>query len=555
MASSRLSGAVSFLNLTKNRPAQLAAFPLVTALLLCVGLTTKSGVGFCFVALVPLAIVIVAPKVPRSTYASAYLAGLAIHLVGMAWVLECYRYENMVGPYLVQWFWIGTWGGVLLVGLLATGRFIYQRQPMPMAVLMPVLWVTYEFIRHEMADIATGTGFPWLKLGTGTADYRYLVQVADLGGEYLLSFLVAMVAGSIVDFIRLFTNKKNRGPRIVAAWAVAGSMILLLAANGYGIWRISQSSGEPGPTVGLLGELELPPIIDSKRLQFFFGGDAERPRHADLLLWPELAYHHTIVDTLANGTSGVARKKKRISTIGLFRQNGVNHARRYLEQTSKEIGTTVVIGCERKQVTGTKVITYNSMACADPLEGYQGCYDKVNLVPGAESSMRSAGEFNRDEFEYGRGDCYRVFNVPTKGASYRFATAICYDLCFGQHFLHPSASDQGERPDFLVQIGAEGQDSSDVLATRMLRYARLRAIESRRSLVRNVTFGYSALIDSNGDTRTVLPTTPISTPTWLGAVPIDDRYSFYAFHGDWVAYSSCLALVALAVINPRFSLA
>ncbi|NOY30301.1 MAG: apolipoprotein N-acyltransferase [Planctomycetes bacterium] len=492
----------------------LAVLPLLTAALLCASLTTQWGAELCYVALVPFAYALRASALPRATYAAAYLAGLAVHLVGMSWVLDCYRYENAVGPYAVQWFWIGTWGGALFVAAFALGRVLAARSRLPMTVLLPLLWVTYEFIRHEMAELITGTGFPWLKLGTALLDSRYLVQIADLGGEYLLSFLVAMVSGTLVDlFLALSPNRMEKfWPAPVSCLVLC---LVMIASTGYGYWRVHQPSGNEGPTVVLMGELDLPPLLPPERLR-----EATGTRHADLLLWPELAYHHTIRDASIKSS-----------------------ARCHLTHSAKELGCTLVIGCKRIQGANS----YNSLACADSTEGFQGCYDKINLVPGAEAPMRGTELFDASNFSYQRGQDLRVFRLPTKTGVYRFAPAICYDLCFGQHFRKSQTQDI----DFLVQCGAEGQDKSDEVARWMLRYARLRAIENRRSLVRNATFGYSALIDGNGVVQVALTTDPITSPTWLGAVPIDTRWSFYAYWGDWIAYVACFATMGLALTRFR----
>ena len=163
-----------------------------------------------------------------------------------------------------------------------SSSIVESRCRLPMTVLLPLLWVTYEFVRHEMAELITGTGFPWLKLGTALVENRTLVQVADLGGEYLLTFLVALISGPLVDL--LLALSPNRTTKF---WPILVSCLVMIASTGYGHWRINQSSGVAGPTVVLMGELDLPPLLPPARLKETTGD-----RHADLLLWPELAYHH-----------------------------------------------------------------------------------------------------------------------------------------------------------------------------------------------------------------------------------------------------------------------
>ena len=578
----------------------LAAAPLVTAVLLVACLLSPGSSVLCYIALAPIGLAMTARQLPRSAYASAYLAGLLVHLAGMAWVLNCYRYESTWGPYAIQWYWIGVWGGALLAGAFALGRLLSWRCRLPMTLLLPMLWVVLEFVRHEMAEVVTGTAFPWLKLGTTIADNQHLVQIADLGGEYLLTFLVAMVNGAVVDAMRIF-YVEDRKRRLMLAYAGTMALALLAMALGYGHWRLGQSTGKQGPTVCLLGEVDLPPLLSRKRLTVV--SDHQRPsdssgqqgRMADLLLWPELAYHHRIVEVdplttkTSSPTTGLgpqtqekqstlarrASEENRIYCQSLLTKASLAHrasvvfvagpdsmevnrmgadkhfATHYLEQTSRNLGATLVIGCERQQITGERVQHFNSLACVDPVMGFQGCYDKINLVPGAEAPISDPGTEDGVKDGYSRGKTPRVFCLPTESGTYHFGAAICYDICFGQHFRQSRA----DNVDFFVQCGSEGQDTSGRVAQWMLRYSRLRAVENRRSVVRNANFGYSALIDGNGRVLSSLPPVPITEPAWLGSVPIDRRWSFYVHWGDWIAYLACVMVFIWGIVDRRPSAA
>ena len=208
---------------------------------------------------------------------------------------------------------------------------------------------------------------------------------------------------------------------------------------------------------------------------------------------------------------------------------------------------TLLIGCEHLHHSEREVRLCNSVACSDHVVGFQGCYDKRYLVPAAETaSVRDAeGPF------YVPGQNVEVFLATTPQGAYRFGTAICYDLCFGAHFRDLLGAEQ--TVDFFVQCGAEGQDRDQVVADRMLRFARLRAVESRRPLVRNVTLGHSALIDGNGVVREALPPEPLTEPYWLGAIPLDGRRSFYAVYGDWIAQLSCSAVAIMTLLSLQYA--
>ena len=498
------------------RDRLVAVCPLVTAVLLCLCLTTPAAVVCCWVALVPFGLSLAARRVPRATFAAAYLAGFAVHLVGMSWVLDCYRYENRWGPYLFEWFWIGVYGGLLLVFTLAVGRTIFQRLRVPMMILLPSLWVSFEIVRQELAGWIVGIDFPWLKLGTALIESPRLVQQADLGGEFLLTLFVAFINGSVLDLsMATYRHRKLRFAHLLPRVTVAG--VVILAATGYGEWRLDQIESSEGPNVCLLGEIDLPPILPVERLYENFPQDSDASQRGHLVLWPELAYHHPIVDAASDSPD-----------LG----------RQYLEETAQRLQATLVIGCEH-QIDSAR---YNAVACVDPEGSFLGCYDKRSLVPGVEDDVGAA---------YAPGRSAGVFRLSTPQAVYHFGAAICYDLCFSAHFRELRQEAYGTRGvDFFVQSGAEGQDRDDVLADWMLRYARLRAVENRRPLVRNATLGHSALIDGNGTVRKILPTTPIEAPTWFGAIPLDKRFSLYAVAGDWVG-GLCLTTLGVLLTLSR----
>ena len=510
------------------RIAVLAAFPLFSGILLCICLTTPRSVGLCWIALIPFGMAMASSKVPRAAYAAAYLAGLAVHLMGMSWVLDCYRYDNLWGPYLLPWFWIGTYGGVLFALTLAVGRFLALRSRIPFTILMPCLWVAMELVRHLAAGVVTGVEFPWLKLGMVLTEYPYLFQVADLGGEFLLTFLVALVNGALLDVARSLFRFRSLSPYRQLFFPLTATALLIFAF-GYGQWRLCQLAFTEGPTVCLMGEIDLPPLLPAERLQTAFRQQtsAVQPHHANLLVWPELAYHHKIID-LAEADSPAADK---------------NRARHILTETARRLRTTLVIGCERLVQGPRTSQRFNSVACSDHVEGFQGCYDKRFLVPAAETSPRTLS----DTLLYTPGSGVIVFHTTTPTGVYRFGTSICYDVCFSDHFRDTR---QGAEPiDFFVQSGAEGQDRDHVVADRMLRFARLRAVENRRPLVRNVTLGHSALVDGNGMVRRALPPEPIVSPMWLGPIPLDSRTSVYAVTGDWIAHVAWVTITILVLLT------
>src|SRR5262249_35468908 len=115
-----------------------------------------------------------------------------------------------------------------------------------------------------------------------------------------------------------------------------------------------------------------------------------------------------------------------------------------------------------------------------------------------------------------------------------------------------SLADGAEPPvDFLVNMTNDGWFNGTEEHEQHLAISRFRAIEARRSLVRSVNMGISAVIDGNG--RVVA----LPGPTWgeskkvaaafAATVPVDSRTSVYAMTGDWLP-RGCAVLLGVSLI-------
>lgn len=169
--------------------------------------------------------------------------------------------------------------------------------------------------------------------------------------------------------------------------------------------------------------------------------------------------------------------------------------------------------------------TFNSLAILQAGREY-GMYDKCNLVPWSEFVPWS----NRRLLS--PGPRCKTFDMN----GYRLGVAICYDICFSD-FMRTLAAD---RPDFIVIAANEAADPSMMLAHALMAQSRLRAIEMRRTLIRNANGGYSGIIDGSGCQRLV--ETNFRDPIVCGSIPVDRRLSLYVILGFWLPIGCCLAL-------------
>ena len=128
-------------------------------------------------------------------------------------------------------------------------RSIDRRYRMPAAVSVPLVWVSFEFLRGYVL----ANGFGWYGLSQTQAPFKEshgavaIIQVADLFGEWTVSFLVAMTSGMLVDLIRWRINAKHdsedasaeSGPTQASSrWMVSVSFCLQRASMGFLLWLL-----------------------------------------------------------------------------------------------------------------------------------------------------------------------------------------------------------------------------------------------------------------------------------------------------------------------------
>jgi apolipoprotein N-acyltransferase len=282
------------------------------------------------------------------------------------------------------------------------------------------------------------------------------------------------------------------GAIVDACWRRPLPLVLALLLVGlttrYGLWRTNYEA-RIGPTIALSSHDTV---------------EAMWPVRCDLVLSHEVAL------------------RKSIDTSDSL------HVSRDLVAFAKLNQTSLAIGVRRfSDDDGT---IFNSLAFAD--DGGIQCYDKQNLVPWSEFTPRLARMSIGGRSRYERGTKMPLFRL----GEFTMSPAICFDLCFPNHF-------RASRPDFFVVASDESSDATGWLADMMLAMSRFRAIENRRSVVRNGTGGFSGIVDGNG---TVNPIELGEEETIvIGTVPIDKRRSLYVEWGEWPMIVVCLVYLLL----------
>jgi apolipoprotein N-acyltransferase len=189
--------------------------------------------------------------------------------------------------------------------------------------------------------------------------------------------------------------------------------------------------------------------------------------------------------------------------------------------------------------TDKYVESYNAAVLMDS-SGPVAFYHKSKLVPGAET-LPAFLHFLDSWFEkfggttagYTGQDKRTV--LATTNNSFRIAPAVCYESIYGE-FMSRYVRNGA---DLIAIITNDGWWGNTPGYRQHESYARLRAVEDRRWVVRSANTGVSCIIDPAGRIMDSRPWDQASTIRM--SVPATKELTFYARYGD------CISKIALAL--------
>jgi apolipoprotein N-acyltransferase len=461
-----------------------------------------------WVALAPL-LLIALRATPGVAFGWGWLAGTVFFVVLLRWLLFTFTVYSAIP-------WPLTWGPlVLLAGycglyfgaVAALVAFLAGRGFAGLALaVVPFLWVGGEWVRGHLMG-----GFPWGSLGY--SQYRALVaiQIAEIGGVYAVSFVVAAANAAVAAAVAL--------PRRKAMVGLGAGIGILAATLGFGAARLAGDARPADVTVGLIQPsieqpLKFDPAYAEHTLRIYM--DLTRRaahEHPALIVWPETAAPAPVRTdpTLLSVLSDLERESRIPLLVGSI---------------------DVTAGSQPKYFNSAFLLTER---------GFEGRYDKMHLVPFGEyvplasviGFVRRWAEFIAELEPGAHAEVFSAASVP-------FGVVICYEGIFPElvrEFVRGGAR-------LMVNMTNDGWFGRTVGPQQHLSMYPLRAVEHRTWVVRAANTGVSASIDPFGRIVASLPLFERGTLT--ARVALRRGETAYTRFGDWLAYLG-LVVPALAV--------
>ena len=458
-----------------------------------------------WVWLVP-ALVSGATRAPRAALADGWLAGTVFYVVLLRWLDHTFLHYSAI-PWPVTWLPIVALAGYcgLYLGAVASGTAWLARRlgAAPALALAPALWVVGEWLRGHLMG-----GFPWGLLGYSQHAQLPVIQIAELGGVYAVSLVIAAVSAALAALLAL-------GPR--RAWPGAGVAALLLAGTlGFGAHALGVVRGADTGSVDV-GVIQ--PAIE-QTIKW------DPARHAQIL-----DIYERLTREAALTRPAVVLWPETATTIFL---RGDPELLERLRRLSADIATPILVG-SIDQRAGPRGQFLNSAFFLTG-QGITGKYDKIHLVPFGEyvplagllGFIKGWAEFIS---EFGEGDTQTVFPLP--GAP--FGTVICYEIIFPELFRGFVIG--GAR--FMANITNDAWFGETAGPWQHLGMLPFRAVEQRVAIARAANTGISGFVDPAGR---IGPTLPLQARGVLHhRIPLRGPLTLYARLGDWLVYA-CAAV-------------
>ena len=395
---------------------------------------------------------------------------------------------------------------LLPVSLL--GRWGAGRWGRAFLAAFPGLWLLTELARNYYLI----SGFPWALVGYSQAPYSALIQVADVGGVYLVSMVVVGGNAALLAFIRA----RTAAPLLLF-------LPFFLLVNLYGIYRLHLWSPSPSiavrtalvqPNVELFQDQEHYAVKYFETLPQFYREASESG--AGWVIFPEASNPY------------------------LFREDF--YYTTFWQRLVSEQGSQLLFNATLLE-RGPPDRYYNSAVLLNPQgqEAYE--YRKTHLVPFGEYIPAKSwlepffepliGEVS----EFTPGDSLMTGAIDGG----RFGTLICFEGIFPE--LSRELSRQGAQ--ILVNLTNDAWYGRTAAPDQHLVMASFRAIENRKPFLRAANSGYSAFVDPWGRTEQSLGL--FQEGMMLGIVVGNRHTSVYSLAGEWIniALSGALAVAVL----------
>ena len=477
---------------------------LISALLLSISWPTYGIPFFIFFAFVPLLLmeqeISKFSKINKKGWAVfglTYLAFFIWNVVTTGWL---YHAKNPDGNNSLLAVAIPVIVNSLLMSLVFQLYYWYKkvRGTYFGLVFFVAIWLSFE--RFHLNWEFT---WPWLNLGNSFSEYPQLIQWYDTIGATGGSFWILLINVFAFYTLRIWQAGRIRKDLVKNISILTAIIVLPLLIS---IYKYNSYQEKPvGEVTTLLLQPKLDPYTEkySKDSLQILGellslAEENSKTKVDFFIAPETAFpgNGSLSENGFNKSTSIAIAKEFLGKHpqSIFLTGASTHKFLFDEAETEDYSTEIQ--------EGVWVNSYNSALQIIPNQNVE-VYHKAKLVPGVEifPYIRYLKPILGDAMlDFGGANSSLGIDKERKVFSNRFnkakmAPIICYESIYGEY-----VTDYVKNGANLLAIMTNDSwwDNTEG-HKQLLSYARLRAIETRREIVRAANSGISAHINARGD--------------------------------------------------------
>ena len=540
------TGVTGLLTYKNDRPAnQRLLLSTATGILLGLGFPGYLPLPFLLlVAWVPLLLLQAQTPSGRTVFWHGFNAFLLYNILATFWVTNTAFFAGLFAVVINAALMCIPWMGFHWTSRVST-RVRY--------LALGAFWLSFEYFHYNWS-----LNWPWLTLGNGFAEFPSLVQWYEytgvLGGSAWVLAVNVLVVRYVIGSLTATVVETQHIASLRHRWPIVVGLVTVLPMA-FSLVRYHTYTPPPGDTVTVAAvQPNLEPHFEKftydrqRQLDIFAALSLEAldqaPGPVDYLVFPETSFSNVDEARINSAPAFSAlldvlppeRLRYLVSGYGGYYRFGTD------EQ--------VTPAARYQSLSDGSQIAFEALNAAvqfDLNSGEVQSYRKGVFVPGAESFPFKDALFFLEPLVASLGGSVAGLGTqpertPFAGERASIAPVICYESVFGEYFTGYVRA--GAQAAFVMTNDGWWDDTAGHL--QHLYLSSLRAIETRRSVVRSANMGACAFIDQRGHIQS--RTHYGERGTLTGEVRLNDSITPYVRFGDLPARVALL-LAAVALLS------
>ena len=390
-----------------------------------------------------------------------------------------------------------------------------------------VFWPAFEFLHFHWE-----VSWPFMNLGNWLGQITIIIQWYEYTGVLGGTLWILLVNILLFESSSLFYRKKN----CPAAVLIIASILLIISPIIFSYKILNKQTKAKEQISALIIQPNINPYTEKYNSSLFEQQIKEQIETAkenvnekiQLIIYPEASFPMFLhKDSLFVNKDIIELQK--------------------ITQNNK--GTNIIVGLYTYELQNNDSLYYNTAVCLNQ-EGFYAMHNKSKLVPAVEKTPFA------DYFRFLKnrnvdfGGITSSLALSSKQTFFRtkqanIATLICYESVFGEYV----SSFVKNGAEILTVTTNDAWWGNTPAYKQILMHSQLRAIETRRSVVRSANTGISCLIDKYGVIKNALPINKKAVLSVLAEK--NHKLTFYVKYGDYLGrlsvYVSAVVLLVLGL--------